>query len=240
MKLFQNERINALKSLKIGDYIWYALGEIFFIFIGIYLAIWFDDYTTFNKNRELEQEILKEIQNNLIYDEEGIVSDIQFMIQIDENLDSLNTNLNEKKIYNKIMDKQFAALIINPHFNPNRSGYEYLLSQGIELILNDTLRRAITNLYESTYDYYQKYENERRNFVKENIETKLISNFTLIDSENDPLLKPQKYNDLLTNTEFFSLLSFAKVKNLTILKKAINVKKEIQILSKIIQENISK
>ena len=61
-----------------------------------------------------------------------------------------------------------AKMKVAPHFNPNKSGYELLTSKGVEIVVNDSLRMAISDLYESYYPYYAQYEKERITF-KSNI-----------------------------------------------------------------------
>ena len=51
-----------------------------------------------------------------------------------------------------------AKMKVAPHFNPNKSGYELLISKGVEIVVNDSLRMAISDLYESYYPYYDQYE----------------------------------------------------------------------------------
>ena len=68
MKFFRTFRFKAIQFGKIRNYLWYSLGEILLIFIGINLAIWFNNKTEYAGDRKLENKILAEIKSNLQLD----------------------------------------------------------------------------------------------------------------------------------------------------------------------------
>jgi hypothetical protein len=79
----------------------------------------------------------------------------------------------------------YAALLrVTPHFDPNKSGYGLLVSKGIGIISNDSLRNDISVLYERHYNYYKRYEEERLRFHAMHSEPKLLEYFTMKFNEN--------------------------------------------------------
>ncbi len=238
-KLFRKAKMDSIKSLKIVNYTWYAIGEIILIFVGINFAIWFDDQNEYNKERELEIKILQEIKSNLDNDLNGLDSDIVFLDWIEQSCDTLIDYLENKKVYHDSLDNIFPALVMTPHFNPNNSGYELLQSKGVEIILNDTLRRTITELYESTYDYYLKYESEKRLFIEYNVESILKDKFLSFETSSGSVLKPINYKMLQNNTAFLSIIYYIKGRNYIVKQKAIMVKQHIQSITEIMQNKLS-
>ncbi|QSE98859.1 DUF6090 family protein [Fulvivirga lutea] len=154
------KRILSTLSQKWPEY----LLEILVLIIGIYGAFALDEWKEERNDSETQTEILIEIRNNLIEDLDAIQDDLMHMdtvrygaLQIIEYLKN-NDNPTEK------FKKDIAKMLVTPHFDPNVSGYKLLVSKGVAIIHNDSLRQLITKLFESTYSYYNRYEEERIQF----------------------------------------------------------------------------
>ncbi|WP_456439720.1 hypothetical protein [Psychroserpens sp.] len=99
-------------------------------------------------------------------------------------MNDINIACEAVKTYIKTQDspsEQFfidaATLRVTPHFDPNTSGYGLLVSKGIGVISNDSLRNDISLHYERLYSYYKRYEEERIQFHALHSEPKLIEYF---------------------------------------------------------------
>jgi hypothetical protein len=156
----------------------YAIGEIILVVIGILIALQINTWNEERKTRLIETKTLKEIRENLHVDIKEISSDIEVMDSIDNAgkaaIDYLNINTkpSESFKYDIHVSKQ------NPHFDPNRGGYSLLVSKGLDIVTNDSLRGAISRLYELDYPYYAKYENERVSLLINNLNPKLTNYFS--------------------------------------------------------------
>jgi hypothetical protein len=69
-----------------------------------------------------------------------------------KSIDIVLENINKYKVYNDSLDFHFINSGYYPTASRKSSGYETLKSQGVELIKSATLRQAIINLYEKTYN----------------------------------------------------------------------------------------
>ena len=69
---FRGKRAEAVAQSSSGRYLRYAIGEIFLIFVGITLALWFNNWNDQRRLRELEDENgrLKKIVADLSLDKE--------------------------------------------------------------------------------------------------------------------------------------------------------------------------
>jgi hypothetical protein len=149
---------------KNSRYFKYAIGEIVLVVIGILIALQINNWNEANKTSKLETKILKELHSNLLMDLDEIHNDVTFMDSINKACTAIKNYFENYNTPNDSLFKTLSILRITPHFDPNKSGYELLQSKGIEIISNDSLRNDISLLYERTYPYYKRYEEERLRF----------------------------------------------------------------------------
>ncbi|MBV6655844.1 MAG: hypothetical protein KI786_18880 [Mameliella sp.] len=145
----------------LNKYMIYALGEILLIFIGISLAITFDNFRENKKSRKTELILLKEMLN----DEQRNIQDLQ---------SNLSDYRKAVKGCNYILDKYenqtpnddslgiYAYNIrYTPIFQISYSAYNTMNSMGWQVISNDALRKEIIFLYDYYYDALEELAHNR-------------------------------------------------------------------------------
>jgi hypothetical protein len=148
---FKNIRQKQLSEGKLSKYLQYALGEIILVVIGILLALQINNWNNERQQRMLEIKILNEIKSNLLLD----LTDIK--INIDFNRDKLRSNeivlnyLNDDLIQFDSLSFHFGNILGSTRSIANSSAYENLKSRGLEIVTKDSLRIAITSIYEIEY-----------------------------------------------------------------------------------------
>ncbi|WP_339628206.1 DUF6090 family protein [uncultured Maribacter sp.] len=160
-----------------GKYFKYAIGEIVLVVIGILIALQLNNWNDTVKERSVEIKILQEILSNLEHDLVEIRSDIESMDSINKATKDINRFMKTDSIPSETFFYDVAKIRVNPHFDPNKSGYNLLVSKGVEIILNDSLRGSLSLLYESLYPYYYRYEEERTQFKLQEINPSLLQYF---------------------------------------------------------------
>jgi hypothetical protein len=204
LRFFRQIRQRLLTDNKFSKYLLYAIGEILLVVIGILIALQVDNWNEERKLRQIELELLGVIYENLTNDLDDFEKNLihlknrktacEVLLECAENdfpyQDSLAFHLFYTQIY--------------PHFSPNISGYEMLKSEGIESISNDTLKLAITNLYEYGYKYLFTWEQEGINF-NQNILTPITRKYighTAIKHQAKPtsLDNSRNHLDLFANS----------------------------------------
>jgi hypothetical protein len=158
-------------------YLVYAIGEVVLVVIGILIALQIDNWNTRAKERSVEIKILKEILSNLEHDLVEIRFDIGAMDSVNNAANDINRFIKTDSIPSETFYYDVAKIRVNTHFDPNRSGYNLLVSKGVEIILNDSLRGSLSLLYESLYPYYYRYEEERTQFKLNEINPVLLRYF---------------------------------------------------------------
>ncbi len=201
INFFRKTRKKMADDNKFMKYLRYAIGEIVLVVIGILIALQINTWNN-NKNlRKTEVSLLKEMKINLKAD----LADVKF------NIDWINKALNASEIvlkslkstdnYNDTLNFYYANLLGGADFSKNTSAYDNLKSIGFHIIINDSLRINITNLYTNRYDHIDMLDsNYINNFYSIKLEPLIISN--LITDEQFVSAKPINQSALAQNHEF--------------------------------------
>ena len=177
IKFFRKIRQKLLTEDKFSKYMLYAIGEIVLVVIGILIALQLNNWNDTVKERSVEIKILQEILSNLEHDLVEIRSDIGLMDSVNKASKDISQFMKTDSLPSETFYEDVAKLRVNPHFDPNKSGYNLLVSKGVEIILNDSLRGSLSLLYESLYTYYYRYEEERTQFKLQEINPSLLQYF---------------------------------------------------------------
>lgn len=243
LKLFRKIRQKLLSENKFNKYLLYAIGEIILVVIGILIALNINNWNDEKKERNLEVKILKEIHSNLEHDLLEIQEDIGVMDSVDLASKNVIYFLKTQDEPTEEFYDDVAIIKVAPHFDPNKSGYELLVSKGVEIVLNDSLRGAISVLYESAYSYYNKYEEERIKFKAEQINPVLLRYFTAATKPDSMwkssfFISPEDYRLMRNESVFFKLVNIINFENHIVYDRAGRTKKHIDSLKKLIEEEL--
>jgi hypothetical protein len=222
---FRKTRKKMADDNKPMKYMRYAIGEIALVVIGILIALQINNWNEDRKTRLIEIKTLNEIQVNLYLDLDEIKSDITIMDSVSNAgmavIDYIirNTEPSESFKYNVHVSR------LNPHFDGNQSGYSLLISKGLDIISNDSLRGSISRLYELSYPYYSKYENERVSIIYDLLNPKLSHYFSFLHSEENFFngtseITQNNYSKLKKDASFINVLNLAISKNKQVQNRA--------------------
>ncbi len=222
---------------KIIRYLKYAFGETILIVFGILIALSINNWNKERNERILEQKIIKEIESNLQFDLQELTSDISDMDSLNQSCKFIIGYIKTKQTPNHIFFQQVSKLRLAPHFDPNKSGYNLLSSKGLEIIVNDSLRKAISVLYENKYPYYQKYVQERIQYRLlytvpqiERYFTTILNSDSIFNSEFR--ISKQDYEKLKQDISFIKMLTTISYENSLELEKAKDTKRYIENMLK--------
>ena len=186
-------------------YIVYALGEIILIFIGITLAIAFENFRENQKARTTELLLLKEMLN----DEERNVYDLK------QNLEDYNNavkgcNYILDKIENKKPNDDSLGIYVNnirhtPVFQISYSAYNTMNSIGWQIISNDSLRKNIIFLYDYYYDALEELAHNRDMPITNNKFMPIYNQYFDVGEK-----KALGYDSLIKNTNFENIIREVK------------------------------
>ncbi len=242
-RIFNSIRRRLLTQNRFTHYLVYATGEIVLVVVGILLALGINQWNNLRNERELEVKILTEIRKNLDFDLFEINEDITLMDSISRSCDTVLVVMAGTAKPSERFAYELNKLRVTPHFDPNMSGYELLVSKGVELVTNDSLRKAISGLYESRYPYYGRYEQERINWISQNLEPMLLDYVTLIAKPDVFFLSSSAITEkdlmrLKANEAFPKMVGAVAVENMYVKDRAKRVAAEITRLCALIDNEL--
>jgi hypothetical protein len=158
IKIFRNIRKILLLENKFTKYLLYAIGEIVLVVIGILIALQINNRNEANKLKKRELVLLAEMRVNL----ESDLKDLSYNLH--ENKKRIASNeaikhaIDAKLPFHDSLKYHFGNVFGNFQLTENVAAWENLKSVGLDLISDDTLRNAISNLYSNRYAYLENME----------------------------------------------------------------------------------
>ena len=145
----------------------YAFGEIFLIFIGITLAIAFQNWNEKRKEHNMERAALQQISIALQNDLKDINANINTHTRgIKGCQEALEILSSDTKLKGPEVIQKMVQIIDFTFLVSDVSAYEYLKSVGLQLIKNDSVRAQISNLYDVIYEGVYGVENNSEHIQK--------------------------------------------------------------------------
>jgi hypothetical protein len=210
IKFFRKIRQKLLTENKFSKYLLYAIGEIVLVVIGILIALSINNWNEAKKTKILEIVTLKELKANLQADINDIQGDMKVYDIATNSSDILIDFIDGNIAYHDSLNIHIGKIPVQGVYTPNKVAYENLKVIGINLISNDSLRTAISNLYEGRYYYVENYMQTEYNFDHQK-----FNDFYLKEMSEYAFFKYAKPIDpqrLVGNQEFRNLIMHRKQK----------------------------
>jgi hypothetical protein len=148
IKFFRKIRQNLLSEGKTGKYLKYAIGEIILVVIGILIALQINNWNEHRKTRKLEAQIYTELKSDLLQTRNDIKETIAKHKEIFKSSQQLITDIYDKKPNSKSIYESLTSSSAEFQIIPKTSAFENLKNSGLNTLSNDSLRSAITNLFQ--------------------------------------------------------------------------------------------
>ena len=156
--LFRKIRQRLLSESKFTRYIFYAIGEIILVVLGILIALRINTWNEEQKNIAKEQVILKELRQDFKDDlqqlDEKITMRSNLLRSAVDILDAIKT---EEALDREFLILRFQDIVKDPTFDPVEN--DLISSGNIRLVRNDSLRRFLAR-WSSQYQQLQQIELE--------------------------------------------------------------------------------
>lgn len=232
-------RKSLMESGSTRKYIFYAIGEIALVVIGILIALQINNWNEGKKLAAKEKNALTEILSDLdvnIHSLENILnSDENNITQAIQSINIVLSYLEDSSAYQDSLSIHFRNVYNYPNVDLKVSGYESLTSMGMDLISNNQIRSEIGKYYSFIVPFVSKAKRELRDDFYKYMLGDMQEKFIAIGENNRiRLLKPLDFDELKKNTRYnqtlkmyLDLFEFYKQQTLIVLEE-----------SKIIRENI--
>ena len=248
LHLFKRIRRKLLVEKRLSNYIFYAIGEVLLVVIGILLAIQFSNLNL--KKTEIEKEIwyLDNIANDMFNQKDGLLNLKDYYTETLGTAKDLLLDFKENMSYSKIDSLSFKInQLMGSDTYPNIDNtYRELLSSGqVSLIENDSLVLNIIDFYLFTDELENIYKvNQSQVFYGEVYST--LNKYSEVDIshfvEEENLLfedkEAQKYilSELEKPKNRLALTNAIKTKILVVSDYLLNVNESLSLVDKMINE----
>jgi len=180
--------------------------EIGLIFVGISLAIQFENWNQGRRQYADELGLLTSIRDELLKDTVDISQNMRAYGLAIARDSTILSQLTRREPIDSTTVHYYQDMLHNLDFTFQSSAYETLKSRGVHLISNDDLRSRIISLYGFDYRRTERMENEGRIDDRvDRIADYFFRHFQLDRSGN---VVPSNYDELLNDKGFQLLLSY--------------------------------
>lgn len=124
-----------------------ALAEVALIFIGITLALYFDNWNEDRKERALERQLLVEMRDDLVETRMDLERDIEALSLRQELLYDLQVEISAGAIPDAEWASRLYTTFGGARLFAKDSAYRALTSQGLGVLSDPGLRKALTDFY---------------------------------------------------------------------------------------------
>lgn len=234
INFFRKKRKNLAEDNEPLKYLRYAIGEILLIIIGVLIAITAAEWNSVRKNRINETKALKEIYKGLQNDQVALDKEILKTEKGIKNITILDSLLREDLPANaNSLDTLFGAVYGFRFFRFEKTNYEDLKANNLNLIKSDSLRRQLIRVYESGYVRNEKnYDIEV--WVNDMLRPYYLQNFHgLIFTVS---ATPNDYESLWKDSYYKNIVNYRLVfLNQVVSNSHKSLKTDIEILMRLIE-----
>ncbi|HEY9117884.1 MAG TPA: DUF6090 family protein [Roseivirga sp.] len=200
----------------------YAFGEIALIFVGISLAIAFQNWNENRKQIKVEADLLTQLRQDLV----GLKDELEVDIEAAQNIISLTDSIlfydsigSQKPFIGYFLRSGKETFLSDVQVFPTSATYENLKSIGLEIISDVELRNRVIDLYDRKLVRAREWESlvyqyEDRMVV---LAEKNFKTMKGVSGQKYPVFAPESYQAFKDNKEVYhALISYQKVRTTTI------------------------
>lgn len=205
IKFFRHIRQRMIKENRVPKYMLYALGEIILVVIGILIALQLNAWKEERAEASLEIGIVKSLLEDISENEVKLRAMIEGDSVIYERNKTLLQILQEENTkYHDSLKTYFGTINRYNIFFPQRIAYQDLVSKGLHIVKNDSMRNKVVELFDVTYLLASHMVALKRDLY---INSNEIFNKRLYTSESISHKTPTDFKALKTDQEFINNLS---------------------------------
>ncbi|MCO5725853.1 DUF6090 family protein [Robiginitalea marina] len=204
---FRQLRRKLLSNSQLSRYLFYALGEIVLVVLGILIALQIDNWNDQRKLQARQATLLTDLRSDL----QETLDGLQFgkslnahtVVQYRFLMDAIDQNAP----YSEQIDSAMAWLPMFhvPRFT--RTAYESLKSQGVDILTNRTLKNQIANLYENEFPYLKEDQTQLEWSLHNTDKPVYINRYLRYRDNGDIMVFPVDFEKIKADTGFINFLA---------------------------------
>ncbi|NNK18832.1 MAG: hypothetical protein HKP49_06725 [Maribacter sp.] len=218
LKFFRKIRRNLLTENKFSKYLFYAIGEILLVVIGILIALQINNWNNEKIERKEEKKSYVNIKRQIIDDKNDLLQVIDYNNYFTRAYQyGIKLIMSDNR--SKIDSLALVTMSLSQFSDFHNSGniYQTLVNSGdLKLLKNSKITSAIQKL-ETTYVFTNKLENIHWELIINELSPELKG---VIDYTTVKAVEPDKLYSVELKNIFFEIIELAKLKN-TIYEQAL-------------------
>jgi hypothetical protein len=212
LKFFRGIRKKLADEKNLKKYFAYAIGEILLVVIGILIALQINNWNENRINKNIEEKLLIELRENLETNINRLQDEIRNENKSISAINLVVDHIDRRKPYNDSLNTIFRQAFRAYDIVLSSSAYESIKSKGFEIILSDSLRKEIIDLFDVKYtNLISETVRLEDQFWPSAVLPILHTHFrwegenTIIPVNYEALLNDQTYINMITNRRHFRL-----------------------------------
>ena len=232
IKFFRKIRQQLLAEKKFSNYLFYAVGEVVLVVIGILIALSINNRNEWKKDRVKEKIILNDLVKNIEINIQTLQDDTEWLHQKNHSSEIVLLALETKMDYSDTLRQHFhEARNTKQDLFLSNIGYQAYKDQGLEIITNKALSTEIIKLYEVTIP--STFSTSRLvNKLYDPFDNHVVQNFDFIEGEG---LTPNDYKSLFSDHFYISWIKAYRQGRLYLIKTDLTLIKECERIHQLIQ-----
>jgi hypothetical protein len=202
IRFFHILRQKLIKKKKIRTYIYYAIGEIFLVVIGILIALQVNNWNEYKKEQALAKSILSQLLEDITQDTIALNYQIGQFKKITDQAKWMIQKFEEDAPYENKMDSVLASITAFNVIQADYTAFNYLENVGIGIIKDQKLRDQISEYYQLSRHIasVERYF-ELDKYFRQEIYPKYFKKYRY-----GSYVVPNNYNELKKSTEISIML----------------------------------
>jgi hypothetical protein len=225
IKFFRHIRQRLLTENKVSKYMFYAIGEILLVVIGIVIAVQIGNWNNDMKRKKLEKILLSQVKEEILMTLNDLESDLSVLLLGQRSHARILNYIQQDVVYADSMCFDFMFLIQDEYIYPKEAAYGKLKEEGLDIIQNDSLKNLLQSIYESQFPRISKdhaFFPDIAEFLSDYYQEHFKPNYDMslkfkAEFPNDTIQYPFSYtnheNKIVQRTEGFVPLDFEALKN---------------------------
>ena len=192
---------------KVTNYIFYAIGEIILVVVGILIALQVNNWNENRREESVELHLLEEVKGNLENTLNNFILDTIYNSNTVAFYRKINHYIENDLPYNNELDSAFAAIGLFSSPYMINSAYNTLVGKGIDLIKNQTLKEKIVSFYEVEAMSLLVDVDKAEWSLDDNVVYPFLSkHIRRLDTTSLNIARPVDFETLKHNDEFINIL----------------------------------
>ena len=194
----------GIENSRTRQYLFYAVGEVVLVVVGILIALQINNWNEWRKDRHQERVLLEGLYDNLNLNKALLEERLTLYQRFNQSSQYVLSFVSGELLYSDTLDLHFhQARLRLTDSHLSKSGFESLKNAGFDLITNGDLQKEVINLFENVYLDMQAFLSALSFHYDPDWQTFTAQHFSLKDSKDGPgMLTPHDLRSLRSSSYY--------------------------------------